>query len=356
MEVSPISSRPTGQPLVHLMGIPIAHMGSHAGYSRLLDYVGIPITIDGTRWKRGQLYRWYSTMVSMLAGMPWYSPGALSLECRAGLRMLRTRDAIYHVLQADNDLWFTPFLARLTKNRVVATIHQPPAMIEQAGGPWPAWKQVDAVIAVAKNQVNFLRAALPGVRVEFIPHGVDTDFFVPPLERQPLLNAPTFLCVGKHLRDFDVLEEVVKGLAARYPGSLCTVVGAPEARLESLQGAGACCRQGLHDDQLRELYQRSTIMILPLLESTANNALLEAMACGLPTVVTAVGGVLDYCDDSSAVLVERGEPEQMVQGAVDLLSDKVRYIDISTGARKRAQELSYRRVGRLLVDFYGSLR
>ncbi len=355
MEVSPGSSRRTGQPLVHLMGIPIAHMGSHAGYAQLLDYVGVPITIDGTRWKRGQLYRWYSTMLSMLAGMPWYSPGALALECRAGLRMLRTRHAIYHVLQAETDLWLTPFLARLTKNRVVATIHQPPATIEHAGGPWPAWKQVDAVITVAKNQVNFLRAALPGVRVEFIPHGVDTDFFVPPLERHLAPNAPTFLCVGKHLRDFDVLEEVVKELVAHYPGSLCTVVGAPEARLDSLQRAGACCRQGLDDDQLRELYQRSTIMILPLLDSTANNALLEAMACGLPTVVTAVGGVLDYCDDGSAVLVEPGEPEQMVQGAVGLLSDKARYIGISTAARKRAHELSLGSVGRLLVDFYQSL-
>ena len=58
MEVSPGSSRRTGQPLVHLMGIPIAHMGSHAGYAQLLVYVGVPITIDGTRWKRHPLYPW----------------------------------------------------------------------------------------------------------------------------------------------------------------------------------------------------------------------------------------------------------------------------------------------------------
>ena len=69
---------------------------------------------------------------------------------------------------------------------------------------------------------------------------------------------------------------------------------------------------GLTDDELLALYQRSSLLLLPLLDATANNAILEAMACGLPIVTTDLPGLGTYVDPSFADLLTAGDVEAAV--------------------------------------------
>ena len=46
------------------------------------------------------------------------------------------------------------------------------------------------------------------------------------------------------------------------------------------------------------LYQGADLLLLPLIDATANNTLLEGLACGLPVLASDLTGVRDYAPDS----------------------------------------------------------
>ena len=52
--------------------------------------------------------------------------------------------------------------------------------------------------------------------------------------------------------------------------------------------------QNVSDEKLRDFYQKSYLLLMPMESCSANNSLVEALACGLPVVTTAIGGIEDY--------------------------------------------------------------
>src|SRR5262249_58554088 len=79
----------------------------------------------------------------------------------------------------------------------------------------------------------------------------------------------------------------------------------------------------------------------PSLAATANNAILESMACGVPLVVTDVGGVRDYVGADAAALVRRGDARHMVETALALLGDNCERKRMADLARARALQFAW---------------
>ena len=68
----------------------------------------------------------------------------------------------------------------------------------------------------------------------------------------------------------------------------------------------------LSSEELRAVYQKADILLLTLVDATANCALLEGMACGIPVIVTDVGGVRDYANEKFTDFVKPGDPSEIV--------------------------------------------
>jgi glycosyltransferase involved in cell wall biosynthesis len=109
------------------------------------------------------------------------------------------------------------------------------------------------------------------------------------------------------------------------------------------------------DAELVRLYQTAGVMVLPLLDATANNSLLEAIACGVPLVTTDVGGVRDYVDDRCAVIVAPGDAEGMCQAVVELMADDERRREMARAARQRALEFDWPHVAQAHLEVYRRL-
>jgi glycosyltransferase involved in cell wall biosynthesis len=75
-------------------------------------------------------------------------------------------------------------------------------------------------------------------------------------------------------------------------------------------------RPMISETELVGLYRSADILFLPVINATANNAILKALACGTPVISTLVGGVPDYVNDESGWLLPVGD----VVGHVDLIA------------------------------------
>ena len=109
--------------------------------------------------------------------------------------------------------------------------------------------------------------------------------------------------------------------------------------------------RGVSDEQLVRLYQQAHLLLLPLLETTANNALLEGIACGLPVVSTALPSV----PGDEAILIDRNDPDALTEAVLRLRRDPEQRARRAQRARLRAESLAWPRIAPRFDQLYGEL-
>jgi glycosyltransferase involved in cell wall biosynthesis len=112
---------------------------------------------------------------------------------------------------------------------------------------------------------------------------------------------------------------------------------------------------GISDEELRNEYQRATLLLLPITDCTANNAILEGLACGLPVVTTQVGGIRGYVDDSCAFLCGPGKLSEIVDSVLALFSDRELLLRMSESARVKSLEYSWPVIAETTNQIYHKL-
>jgi alpha-1,6-mannosyltransferase len=70
----------------------------------------------------------------------------------------------------------------------------------------------------------------------------------------------------------------------------------------------------LHSDNATINMLSCDVLVHPGLQETFGLVVLEAMACGLPVVGMASGGVAELVDDKTGILVKPGSMEDLAQG------------------------------------------
>lgn len=92
-------------------------------------------------------------------------------------------------------------------------------------------------------------------------------------------------------------------------------------------------------DSIHELLPVADLMLMPSELESFGLAALEAMACEVPTIGTAVGGVPELIEDGvTGLLFPVGDVEAMATGAIALLQDPARLQTMAKAGRAVAQE------------------
>jgi glycosyltransferase involved in cell wall biosynthesis len=90
---------------------------------------------------------------------------------------------------------------------------------------------------------------------------------------------------------------------------------------------------------VRPFLEAATVFVLPSTVEGLSNALLEAMAVGLPAVATRVGGTEDVViDGRTALLVPPHDPEALAEALTALLTAPERAREMGREARDRVVE------------------
>jgi glycosyltransferase involved in cell wall biosynthesis len=239
-----------------------------------------------------RLRRFAGKAWSVLRRWPVRNQSQAFTELEAACALAVSPLAAVHFLVGENH---DPYLSLPPgKQPVIATLHIPSSARET---PPPRTGRVHTLVLLAAREQDFFAGAWGARRTVVIPHGVDTDFFHPGAGPDPA--RPSVLIVGRFLRDFPLTAATVVLLAGRHPDWRFDFV-VPEAAWRSPDLAavralpGARWHDRVDDETLRRLYQESACHLSPFVDCTANNALVESLACGLPVVTTDRGGVRDY--------------------------------------------------------------
>ena len=318
------------------------HWGARSGYTQFIQHLTsqhFRTMLHGASsadsvWLRPLLRR-----LIRRGGMPRYNLSDLNAEVLALAACIARRTDIVHFLEGDNSPFFLPRLvrlARLSKIRTVVTFHQPPK-IECELVNEDVLRSVDQVVLVSPSQLPFFLRFVPEERLHVILHGVDVESFRPPELRE---ETGGFRCltVGHWLREWNVLRQIV----ASSPDIKFDVVTGAETGLNGL--ANVNIYRDIDDLTLAELYRSVDVLLLPLSDSTANNALLEGMASGLPVVTTDLPAVRTYLQDSGGLLIPNNSVEGFVAALRSLRQDLRLRHAMGGSARTRAEELAWPRL------------
>jgi glycosyltransferase involved in cell wall biosynthesis len=311
----------------------IEHHGAHSGYDRLFEYLGLesarsPLGIrlhalipHGLAWRLWQLRPQETQATGLeaeLGAAPWIAFG---------------NSRLCHFIYGEDTYLLTP-LWKNSRNRCIATFHYPSDRLIERINPGPL-RALDGAIIVGENQRDYFSRFLPAERIHFCPHPVDAEFFCPGPAVSPA-RPQRLICAGHLFRKYDDLLQVLRRIRAVGIEVDVHVVGPKKwlAEFALFKEFGVFLHSGVSDEALRDFYRSAAVGVMPMSDSTANNGLLEMMACGLPVVASRVGGVPEYTNGSAVRLVAKDDIDSMAQAICELLGDEG--LRASEGARNRA--------------------
>jgi glycosyltransferase involved in cell wall biosynthesis len=223
-----------------------------------------------------------------------------------------------------------------------------------------ALRRADAFIAISTAVADELLASgIPTERIRFIPNSVDLSRFQPldeearsDLRRRLALPADEQVVVytGRLVsyKGLTLLLEVWRRIQARFPGSRLLLVGEGGLDMHNCE-AELRAFVAEHDlratvsfagrvDNVHQYLQAADIFVFPTENEAFGISLLEAMACGLAVIGTAVGGVRDLiCHNQNGLLIPPCDGPALEQALHTLLADPSRRTALGQAALAAVQ-------------------
>jgi glycosyltransferase involved in cell wall biosynthesis len=185
------------------------------------------------------------------------------------------------------------------------------------------WYRAARVVANSEGLHQLALKTAPAQPIDVIYNAVDTDFFVPRSAAARRRNGLLLISTGRLIerKGFHFLIQALENLE----GVTLRIIGGGNQR-EALEALAN--RLGVQVDltgpkareAVRDSLQAGDVFVLPSLNEGMSNAVLEAMACGLPIIATDVGGSRELVR-GNGIVVERGSASALAEAIGVYLAD-----------------------------------
>jgi glycosyltransferase involved in cell wall biosynthesis/phosphoheptose isomerase len=233
-------------------------------------------------------------------------------------------------------------------------------------------RRADRIVCTCTDEAfELVRLGADGAKLHVIPCGVDLGRFTPDGPRAPRGAARhRLLCVGR-LVERKGVGNVIRALASLDDAELLIAGGADAEHLrddpEARRLLGLAAEAGVEDrvhllgrvsrDELPALLRSADAVVCAPWYEPFGIVPLEAMACGVPVVASAVGGMIDtVVDGVTGVHVPPRDPDRLAAALRDLLADPAgRAAMGAAGVRRARQHYDWDRIAAATLEAYEPL-
>jgi len=234
-------------------------------------------------------------------------------------------------------------------------------------------KKANAIIYInSEMKKELIKERFPRERLYYIPNGVDVEIYEPPKNEKekkamkeklnlPLDKIVLFVGTLYPKKNLEFLIREWKGIVGLFPHTHLILLGEGPQREELLNLTEKLgIKENVHligeKKNVEEYLVAADIFLLPSLVEGLSNALLEAMASGLPCAVSDIPGNRDLIIDSrNGQLFNPLDGEKFKEIMIFLLKNKEFAYSMGRAARETVKEYSFHKIVPRYLSVYSKL-
>jgi L-malate glycosyltransferase len=221
------------------------------------------------------------------------------------------------------------------------------------------WTGASAIVACSDGLKNRSLRFLPSANIDIIPNGIDLEKFHPASGRE-LSGELKLLTVGRLsvTKRFEMLVEAVEILNKQGKNVRLTISGGGglldelKKLVEQKKLAGIINLTGrIETEKMPDVYGTHDMFVSASMQEGMSNAMLEAMASGLPIITTKCEGVEELISDNG-IVVGTDSAESLAEAVIKLAGNQQQYKTMCAAARRRAETFGWDRVADGYIKLY----
>lgn len=216
------------------------------------------------------------------------------------------------------------------------------------------FEDLAGVVAVSSKNAEVLRRfdTVPEESVKVFPNGFDDTIFYPrdKKEAREKLGLPQDVFIVSFVGHFIARKGIDKLIPAVEQAGV-KVICAGKGPIDP-SGESCLFANTIGHEELPWFYSASDAFVLPTLNEGCCNAIVEALACGLPIVSSDLPFNYDILDETNALLVDPADVKALTDSICKLRDDPALRQKLSQGSLARAKTLTLQQRAKNIQQFF----
>lgn len=225
-------------------------------------------------------------------------------------------------------------------------------------------------VTVVSDRVRRLASSYTNRRMKVIYNGIDTSEYYPvSVEERALIRDKIFLnndflqilFMGKdpHVKGLDIAINSIDKFSTRTGKKVqLNIIGLKKyrnVRLESKRFVLNFLGPVYGKKKIR-MIQGSDLFLSPSRGDAFSISVIEAMSCGIPTIVSEYAGITELLTHKrDSIIIRNNDVEAYASAIEQLFESETLYHSISINARKLAHELDWSKISKSYLDLYSDI-